>query len=103
MAGLPKLNLKIWQVQWAHYEVDVDVAASVPQAFHFRKESKVDGGLYFIFPASATESLSAKEGKTFVKVGVDFPTGADLEDMSSFNYEGSQEILDLMVSSFGQK
>lgn len=103
MAGLPKLNLKIWQVQWAHYEVDADVAASIPQAFHFRKESNIDGGLYYVFPASATESVSAKEGKTFVKVGVDFPTGGDLQDMSSFNYKGSQDILDLMVSFLSKK
>jgi sarcosine oxidase len=99
MAGLPQLNLNIWQVQWAHYEVDADVAASIPQAFHFRKESNIDGGLYYVFPASATESVEGcSEGKTFVKVGVDFPTGGDLKDMSSFNYEGSQEVLDLIVS-----
>ena len=54
---LPQLHLGIWQVQWAHYEVDNDVAASIPQAFHFRKEHEIDGGLYYAFPSSATESI----------------------------------------------
>merc|ERR1711957_1032852 len=58
MAGLPQLNLKIWQVQWAHYEVDLEVAELIPQAFHFRKEDNIDGGLYYIFPANATDVLS---------------------------------------------
>ena len=43
-ANLPPLNLDIWQVQWGHYEVESDVAASIPQAFHFRKENDIDGG-----------------------------------------------------------
>ncbi len=103
MAGLPKLNLKIWQVQWAHYEVDTEVAASIPQAFHFRKESGVDGGLYYVFPASATETVPGiSEGKSFVKVGVDFPTGGDHDYMTTFSYEGSQEVLQLMVSIRGK-
>jgi glycine/D-amino acid oxidase-like deaminating enzyme len=93
--GLPKLNLDIWQVQWAHYEVDGDVAASIPQAFHFRKESKIDGGLYYVFPSSASESVN-NGGKAFVKVGVDFRTGESVADMDSFSYEGSEEILNLM-------
>ncbi len=98
MTGLPKLNLKIWQVQWAHYEVDADVAASIPQAFHFRKEKEIDGGLYYVFPASATESMPGlSEGKSFVKVGVDFPTGGDHQSMSTFSYSGSEEVLNLMV------
>jgi len=98
MAGLPQLNLKIWEVQWAHYEVDRNVAELIPQAFHFRKEKNIDGGLYYVFPANATDVLSNKnlpEGKTFVKVGVDFPT-SDNEDMQSFSYGGSKEVLKLM-------
>ena len=43
-AGLPQMNLEIWQVQWAHYEVDPEVAASIPQTFHFRKEIDIDIG-----------------------------------------------------------
>lgn len=99
MAGLPELNLKIWQVQWAHYEVDPLVAASIPQAFHFRHESNIDGGLYYVFPASATETLSnrkLKKGKTYVKIGVDFPTNNNVPDMNSFDYEGSEEVFKLM-------
>lgn len=99
MAGLQPLNLKIWQVQWAHYEVDPLVAASIPQAFHFRKESNIDGGLYYVFPASATESLlnpNVKEGKSYVKIGVDFPTNDNVRNMESFSYEGSEEVLKLM-------
>lgn len=92
--NLPKINLKIWQVQWAHYEVDKAVADSIPQAFHFRKESDIDGGLYYVFPSNASESLNNE--KSYVKVGVDFPTGDELDDMKSFNYEGSQEVLTLM-------
>lgn len=95
MAGLPRLNLKIWQVQWAHYEVDPVVAASIPQAFHFRKESNIDGGLYYIFPASATETLS-KDGKAYVKIGVDFPTKDDVKDMDVFGYEMLEKFLRLM-------
>lgn len=94
-ANLPTLNLEVWQVQWAHYEVDADVAASIPQAFHFRKENDIDGGLYYIFPSSATESIE-NGGKSYVKVGVDFPTGDALSDMKPFNYEGSQEVLELI-------
>jgi len=93
--NLPKLNMKIWQVQWAHYEVDSDIAATIPQAFHFRKESNIDGGLYYVFPSSATESVQ-NGGKSFVKVGVDFPTGDSLNDMESFNYGGSDDVLKLM-------
>lgn len=94
-ANLPTLNLEIWQVQWAHYEVTSEVAASIPQAFHFRKESNIDGGLYYVFPASATESLQGN-GKSYVKVGVDFPTGHALDGMESFKYEGSGDVLTLM-------
>ena len=90
-ANLPKMDLEIWQVQWAHYEVDDDVAASIPQAFHFRKEVGVDGGLYYVFPSSATESIRGGNGKRHVKVGVDFPTGNGLREMGSFDYEGSDE------------
>jgi glycine/D-amino acid oxidase-like deaminating enzyme len=97
MAGLPKLDLKIWQVQWAHYFVeDPDVAASIPQAFFFRntEESDIDGGLYYIFPASATECKD--DGCAYVKVGVDFRTGDDLESMDSFDAKGSEVVLQLM-------
>merc|ERR1712087_41701 len=94
-ANLPLLNLDIWQVQWAHYQVDDDVAASIPQAFHFRNENGIDGGLYYVFPSSATESVQ-NDGKSFVKVGVDFPSGKALSDMGSFDYEGSQKVLELM-------
>lgn len=95
-AGLPQLNLDIWQVQWAHYEVDDDIAATIPQAFHFRNEAGIDGGLYYVFPATATEKLTGTPGKSFVKVGVDFPTGEALSDMDSFNYLGSNDVLKLM-------
>ena len=95
-AGLPQLDLDIWEVMWAHYEVDEDVAASIPQAFHFRNENDIDGGLYYVFPAGATESVQGGDGKTFVKVGVDFPTGNSLKDMSEFDYNGSEEVLNLM-------
>lgn len=94
-ANLPQLNLEIWQVQWGHYEVDNDVAASIPQAFHFRKENDIDGGLYYVFPSSASESIN-NGGKSYVKVGVDFPTGGPLGDMKSFDYEGSEEVLKLI-------
>lgn len=94
-AGLPKLNLEIWQVQWAHYEIDSAVADSIPQAFHFRKESNIDGGLYYVFPASASECVN-KDGKSFVKVGVDFPTGGPLDSMDSFCYKGADNVLRLM-------
>lgn len=94
-AGLPRLNLEIWQVQWAHYEVDCDVAATIPQAFHFRKENEEDGGLYYVFPASASECLNSN-GKSFVKVGVDFPTGDSLDSMDAFCYNGENRVLDLM-------
>ena len=90
-----QLDLDIWQVQWAHYEVDSDVAASIPQAFHFRNEIGIDGGLYYVFPSSATESID-NGGKSYVKVGVDFPTGDALKNMESFNSEGSQEVLELI-------
>lgn len=101
-AGLPKLNVKVWEIQWAHYRVKKSVAASIPQAFHFRKgQSKEDGGLYYVFPASATESLKNASGDededyTYVKVGVDFQSGGDLEGMETFDYQGSQKVLDLM-------
>ena len=94
-AGLPEMNLDIWQVQWAHYEVDSAVAESIPQAFHFRKETGIDGGLYYVFPSSASESKN-NGGKSFVKVGVDFPTGDSLSEMSSFDYQGSDKVLKLM-------
>mmetsp|Transcript_6219 Transcript_6219/g.15624 ORF Transcript_6219/g.15624 Transcript_6219/m.15624 type:complete len:159 (-) Transcript_6219:53-529(-) len=98
LAGLPKLPLEIWMVQWAHYEVDdPKVAAMIPQAFHFKEESGIDGGLYYVFPASATESVSG-DSKAYVKVGVDFPTFEPLETMDSFNFNGSEEVLSLMVS-----
>jgi glycine/D-amino acid oxidase-like deaminating enzyme len=100
-AGLPKLNVKVWEIQWAHYRVKKSVAASIPQAFHFRKgQSKEDGGLYYVFPASATESLKNADGEddeyTYVKVGVDFRSGGDLEGMGAFDYEGSKKVLELM-------
>lgn len=95
-ANLSKLKLDVWQIQWAHYEVDSAVADSIPQAFHFRKESNIDGGLYYVFPASATENVSCPEGKSIVKVGVDFPTGEALESMDSFDFNGSEDVLKLM-------
>ena len=98
IANLPKLKLDIWMVQWAHYEVDVEVGATIPQAFYFKKESGADGGLYYIFPASATESIDLTLGKTYVKVGVDFPTHRALKNMKDFNYQGSEEVLSMMDS-----
>jgi glycine/D-amino acid oxidase-like deaminating enzyme/glutamate dehydrogenase/leucine dehydrogenase len=94
-AGLPRLNLDIWQVQWGHYEVSREVASSIPQAFHFRKENDIDGGLYYVFPSSATESIQ-NGGMSYVKVGVDFPTGDAMSDMTSFDYQGSEEVLKLI-------
>ena len=96
MANLPCLNLKIWQVQWAHYEVpSTDIAQTIPQAFFFRKGlNNLDGGLYYVFPANATE---CKQGESsYVKVGVDYPTGGDLHAMGEFNYAGSPKVLELM-------
>ena len=93
--NVPKFDLQVWQVQWAHYEVEEEDARSIPQAFHFRKESDIDGGLYYVFPSSASESMN-NSGKSFVKVGVDFPSGCDLESMESFNYKGSEEVIRLM-------
>ena len=92
MANLPRLKLDIWMVQWAHYEVDADVGASIPQAFFFKKETGIDGGLYYVFPASATESIQSENGKTYVKVGVDFPTFEALDNMKDFDYQGSDEV-----------
>jgi glycine/D-amino acid oxidase-like deaminating enzyme len=94
-AGLPRLNLDVWQVQWAHYEVDEEIASTIPQAFHFRKENDIDGGLYYVFPSSATECIQ-NDNKHFVKVGVDFPTGGPLGCMDSFDYGGSEEVLKLI-------
>ena len=68
MANLPKLKLDIWMVQWAHYEVDNDDGASIPQAFFYKKEAGIDGGLYYVFPISATESIHFENGKTYVKI-----------------------------------
>mmetsp|Transcript_18777 Transcript_18777/g.43447 ORF Transcript_18777/g.43447 Transcript_18777/m.43447 type:complete len:830 (+) Transcript_18777:166-2655(+) len=103
-AGLPEINVKVWEIQWAHYRVKKSAAASIPQAFHFRKgQSPEDGGLYYVFPASATESLKSETGDddddddyTYVKVGVDFPSGGDMEGMDAFDYEGSSKVLELM-------
>lgn len=97
-AKLPQLNLKVWEIQWAHYKVKKSIASSIPQAFHFRKgQSDLDGGLYYVFPPTATESV-ADDGEeyTHVKVGVDFPSGSDLPAMEAFDYGGSQTILELM-------
>uniref|UniRef100_A0A7S4ARS2 Glutamate/phenylalanine/leucine/valine/L-tryptophan dehydrogenase C-terminal domain-containing protein n=2 Tax=Pseudo-nitzschia australis TaxID=44445 RepID=A0A7S4ARS2_9STRA len=102
-AGLPKLNVKVWEIQWGHYRVKKSVASSIPQAFHFRKgQCEVDGGLYYVFPASATESPKSSKDVdnddeyTYVKVGVDFPSGGDMEGMDTFNYAGSEKVLELM-------
>ena len=99
-AQLPPLNLTVWEIQWAHYRAKKSVAATIPQAFHFRKaQSKEDGGLYYIFPASATSSSDdddKEEDYTYVKVGVDFPSGGDLEGMEHFDYTGSDKVLQLM-------
>ena len=98
MAGLPQLDLKLWQIQWCHYKVeDKDVAASIPQAFFFRKpESELDGGLYYVFPASATECMGEDDSASYVKVGVDFRTGDELDNMKNFDYKGSTDVLKLM-------
>ena len=52
-----------------------------------------------MFPPSATECLNTGEGKMFVKVGVDFPTGEAMQNMKDFNYAGSEDVLALMVST----
>merc|ERR1719287_441839 len=93
-SNLQPLDLFVWQVQWAHYEVPKEIALTIPQAFHFRKESNIDGGLYYVFPANATESVDSEN--THVKVGVDFPTGEDLNGMDDFSYKGSEEVLNLI-------
>eukprot|EP00548_Thalassiothrix_antarctica_P013884 CAMPEP_0194173504 /NCGR_PEP_ID=MMETSP0154-20130528/7822_1 /TAXON_ID=1049557 /ORGANISM="Thalassiothrix antarctica, Strain L6-D1" /LENGTH=412 /DNA_ID=CAMNT_0038886589 /DNA_START=235 /DNA_END=1469 /DNA_ORIENTATION=+ len=103
-SNLPPLQLDIWQVQWGHYEIINDTKNNeIPQAFHFRKETGIDGGLYYVFPASATECLQQpssennnKKKTTYVKVGVDFPTGESLQDMRDFDFKGSEEVQKLM-------
>jgi glycine/D-amino acid oxidase-like deaminating enzyme len=93
------MELDIWRIHWAHYEIDENV--NVPQCFFFRKESECgnDGGLYYCFPATATESCQASSGKKIVKVGVDFKT-TDSHDtpetMDQFSYEGMAAVLNMM-------
>eukprot|EP00588_Corethron_pennatum_P011954 CAMPEP_0194272596 /NCGR_PEP_ID=MMETSP0169-20130528/6123_1 /TAXON_ID=218684 /ORGANISM="Corethron pennatum, Strain L29A3" /LENGTH=834 /DNA_ID=CAMNT_0039015301 /DNA_START=56 /DNA_END=2560 /DNA_ORIENTATION=- len=98
MAGLPTLKLEVWEIQWAHYRVKTSAAASIPQAFHFRKgQCEEDGGLYYVFPASTTESVDDTDGYTHVKVGVDFPTRrGDVKNMDAFEFGGSDTVLALM-------
>ena len=99
MADLDEIKLKVWEIQWAHYRVKKSLAHSIPQAFHFRKgQTPQDGGLYYVFPASATESVADQDEEyTYVKVGVDFETpSGDLGGMDSFDYKGSEIVLDLM-------
>jgi sarcosine oxidase len=93
------LDLDIWRIHWAHYEIDDSI--DVPQCFFFRKESECgnDGGLYYCFPATATESCEASPGKKIIKVGVDFKTTkADDEPatMDDFSYEGMDQVLAMM-------
>ena len=73
---------------------DPEVAKSIPQAFFFRKESGVDGGLFYVFPSTATECKD--DDCAYVKVGVDFKTGEELTNMDSFDYTGSEEVLKLI-------
>lgn len=100
LAGLKTLDLNVWEIHWAHYKIRKDAAETIPQAFHFRNGvNEVDGGLYYVFPASATESVESDEDDeyTYVKVGVDFETPkGDLKAMSEFSYDGDDRVRKLM-------
>ncbi|KAG7370600.1 glutamate dehydrogenase/leucine dehydrogenase [Nitzschia inconspicua] len=94
------LDLDIWRIHWAHYEIDACV--DVPQSFFFRKESDCgnDGGLYYFFPATATESCAASSpNKKIIKVGVDFKTTESVDvprSMKDFEYDTMYEVLQMM-------
>lgn len=97
-----KLDLDIWRIHWCHYEIDETI--NVPQCFFFRKESECgnDGGLYYCFPASATESCKASPGKKIIKVGVDFKTTKSVDEpstMDAFEYKAMPMVLE-MIDSF---
>ncbi len=55
----------------------------------------MERSLYYVFLSSATKSINNR-GKSYAKVGVDFPNGEALSDMGSFDCDGSQEVLELM-------
>eukprot|EP00557_Chaetoceros_sp_GSL56_P002346 CAMPEP_0176486582 /NCGR_PEP_ID=MMETSP0200_2-20121128/5645_1 /TAXON_ID=947934 /ORGANISM="Chaetoceros sp., Strain GSL56" /LENGTH=854 /DNA_ID=CAMNT_0017883293 /DNA_START=309 /DNA_END=2873 /DNA_ORIENTATION=+ len=94
------LDLDIWRIHWAHYEIDESI--NVPQCFFFRKESECrnDGGLYYCFPATATESRKASShGKNIIKVGVDFKSTQPADEpatMDDFSYEAIEQVLEMM-------
>jgi glycine/D-amino acid oxidase-like deaminating enzyme/glutamate dehydrogenase/leucine dehydrogenase len=94
------LDLDIWRIHWAHYEVDESI--NVPQCFFFRKESECgnDGGLYYCFPATATEARKASSpGKNVIKVGVDFKTTQAIDEpatMDDFSDETTEQVLEMM-------
>lgn len=94
------MDLDIWRIHWAHYEIDINI--NVPQCFFFRKESVCgnDGGLYYCFPATATESCQASSpDKKIIKVGVDFKTTKDVdvpETMDMFEYDTMPQVLEMM-------
>jgi glycine/D-amino acid oxidase-like deaminating enzyme/glutamate dehydrogenase/leucine dehydrogenase len=95
-----RMDLDIWRIHWAHYEIDANV--DVPQCFFFRKESECgnDGGLYYCFPATATEScVPSSADKKIIKVGVDFKTTDNVdvpETMDTFEYETMPQVLQMM-------
>lgn len=101
-----ELDLEIWRIHWAHYEL-TDDAATMPQAFFFKKESDCgnDGGLYYVFPETATEKNFGDNDdnqKRYVKVGVDFKTTKSIDvptSMDQFSFEPDAEVLQ-MIDTF---
>ena len=100
------LNLDIWRVHYTHYEVDGQIAAAggYPQMFCFRKEREEgnDGGLYYAFSPSATETapgITDPNAPPQIKVGVDFKT-LDARDtpetMAKFDYTPSENVLGMI-------
>lgn len=100
------INLDIWRVHYAHYEVDRDIAAGggYPQMFCFRKERDDgnDGGLYYAFSPSATETAPGIEdphAPPQIKVGVDFKTLHPIDTpatMDEFDYTPSEYVLSMI-------
>jgi sarcosine oxidase len=88
-----KLDLQLWQMDWALYQVDEKWEKDYPQWFCFNslfanENNPDDQGLYYGFP-------SLQEGRCCIKVGLDW-TNRIATSMDTFDYTPSDTLLALL-------
>jgi len=91
------LEIKIWPMVWAHYQVEESYLDKFPQWFCFQRPRDKDGGLYYGFPVLSRN----KDNIPRIKVGIDWTSedliGTNISAMNKPFIEPLKKLLDEFI------